>query len=98
MTAKEFLKERRKLRRQLAATHEKINALDIDFPGEGNLREAEPKDIRVGRVIWQLDCDIGVPMWQIIEEIRDPRDDFKAFVAEDGCRYGLHDCWVEAGK
>jgi hypothetical protein len=58
------------------------------------LRPAIPQDITVGNLIWYKHGDNG-HFWQIIEEVYRPSDPFKAYCAEDGCRYGLDDAWVE---
>jgi hypothetical protein len=95
VTTKEFLAKRHELVARIDAIEKEFHALNPEYPGKKNLRQATPLDIREGNVIWQLDCDDGEPHWQIIEWVRDPDDPFKAFEASDGCRYGLHDCWVE---
>lgn len=33
--------------------------------------------------------------WHIIQEVNYPDDDFKAYHADDGCRYGLRHAYVE---
>lgn len=98
VSTRDFLKEKKRMEREIKAIEKRLCNLEPEFPPPSDLRRATAKDICVGQLIWQLECDDGEPHWQIIEEVRDPRDDFKAFVAEDGCRYGLHDCWVEVGK
>jgi hypothetical protein len=57
------------------------------------LRPAEERDVIEGAVLWY-------PHWQdkkwvIVDEVRDPSDEFKAYCSEDGCRYGLHGAFVE---
>lgn len=95
MTTKEFLEARQKIVEKSNSLQGEFHALQPEYPGKKNLRQATPLDIRAGNVIWQLECDDGEPHWQIIEWVMDPDDPFKAFQASDGCRYGLDDCWVE---
>lgn len=63
-------------------------------PKPKNLRKANADDIKVGAVIW-LDADDGF-VWNVVEELRHYGDDWKAYVADDGCRYGLHSAYVES--
>ena len=64
----------------------KIDQLDI-------FRKATPKDIFVGNVVYMVG-DGNNLIKQIIEEVINPKDDFRAYVADDGCRYGLADLYV----
>jgi len=34
----------------------------------------------------------------VIDEVRYPNDSFKAFIAEDGCRYGLDGSFIKIRK
>lgn len=95
MTTKEFIEARQRIVEKIDSLEKEFYALEPEYPGKKNLRQATPLDIRQGNVIWQLDCDDGEPHWQIIEWVKDPGCQFKAFEASDGCRYGLDDCWVE---
>ena len=55
-----------------------------------NVRKAEAKDIIEGAIIWhKRSKEHGGPYWNIIEEVLLPGDGFKAYCADDGCRYGL---------
>ncbi len=58
-----------------------------------NLRPATAADIVVGAVIWYPSWDER--KWAIVEEVRYPNDDWKAYCSHDGCRYGLHGAFVE---
>ncbi len=58
------------------------------------LREAVASDIVDGQIIYYKDGDNG-PFFQIVQEIMNPNDPFKAYVATDGCRYGLDGAYVE---
>jgi len=58
------------------------------------LRPAVADDIKRGALIWYKHGDDG-PFWQIVDEVRNPNSAFKAYVAEDGSRYGLDDAFVE---
>lgn len=63
------------------------------------IREAEPKDIVLGNELILLGDDEKLFVMKI-EEVLHPSDPYKAYVAQDGCRYGLEDSWVieEGGK
>ena len=57
------------------------------------LRDAGPTDIVVDQVIWYNgDYWSG---WKIVAEVIHPNDPWKAYSAEDGCRYGLDGAMVE---
>ena len=58
-----------------------------------NLRPAQPEDIFEGAILW-VDGDDGFT-WLYVDEVHNQHDTFKGFTAEDGCRYGLHDMYVE---
>lgn len=59
------------------------------------LVKAQAKDIVEGNVIWYPEWD-GDRVWNIVEEVLRPSDDWKAYCAQDGCRYGLDGAFVEA--
>jgi len=63
-----------------------------------NVRPATSKDIIEGNIIWhQREAKYGAPYWNIIEDVIRPNDLFKAYCADDGCRYGLDGAYVEPG-
>lgn len=66
----------------------------VTCPIPETLRPATAADVVVGAVIWKPDFD-GDCKWCVIDEVQHPNDDFKAWVS-DGCRYGLHQAFVEA--
>jgi hypothetical protein len=66
-----------------------------ESPFPSNLRQATPEDVCVGNIFYYPKENIDDSFWQIIEEVRYPDDDFKAYLAEDGCRYGLNGAFVE---
>ncbi len=98
MRAKDFIKERDKLEHRVEAIRHKINSLyeSVTIPDVADLRRATAKDVVVGNVFYYHPSTKHA-FWQIIRDVRWPDDDFKAYVAEDGCRYGLDDAWVENG-
>jgi hypothetical protein len=59
------------------------------------LRPATPDDIIKGAVIWYPDENDDDVSWHIIEEVLNPKCDFKAYVAMCGARYGLDNAYVE---
>lgn len=58
-----------------------------------NLRPATPGDVVVGAVIWKPDWEDK--KWSIVEKVLQSDDLFKAWVADDGCTYGLHRAFIE---
>lgn len=58
-----------------------------------NLRQAEPSDIVVGQQVW-VDGDDGFAKREIREVLK-PTDPYKAYCANDGCRYGLESTYIE---
>ena len=64
-------------------------------PAKKNLRPATAADIVEGAIIWYM---VDVPYWKHIEYVSYPSDLYKGFTAEDGCRYGLEDAYVEIKK
>ncbi len=69
---------------------ERILALQerVKMPNIQETREATPRDIVLNNIIFYYEQD-GEQYWKIIKEIISPNDSFKAYCAEDGCRYGL---------
>lgn len=57
------------------------------------IRRVEPKDIVEGNEVI-LVGDYNQLFVLKIEEVLFPNDRWKAFCADDGCRYGLEDTWV----
>lgn len=80
------------IRQKAIERHLLMNAEEQPIPDR--LRPATPEDIQVGNIIWYKDGDDG-PFWQLIEEVRNPSDDWKAYTGHDGCRYGLDGAFVE---
>ena len=63
-----------------------------------NLRPVQPTDIVEGAVIWYPSWDEDGRTWNIVCEVLHPNDPckaYEAYVAHEGCRYGLHDAFVE---
>ena len=65
------------------------------------LRPATAKDIKAKAIIWypgnkqeysDRDC------WKRVEKVLYPSDDWKAYEAHDGCRYGLRGAYVEINQ
>ncbi len=88
--AKKATSKAQKLEDKALARTEKVKA-------PKNLRPATAKDIKVGAIIWyDLQGEAAwVAHWKMVEEVFNPNDDWKAFVAHDGCRYGLDNAYVE---
>ena len=64
-------------------------------------RQAEPKDFILGAIVY-IEGDDGDLHKKRVEEVLYPNDRWKAFCADDGCRYGLDGCFIKdviiAGK
>lgn len=98
MTPQEYLKIEEEQAKIIAEANLKIstarqNADKASLPD--NLRPATAEDVKPGAVIWYKHFDEGVPAWMIVLQVLNPNDEYKAFVAEDGCRYGLEGAYVE---
>ena len=68
-----------------------------ETPLPEKLRPATADDIKVGAIIWYIDRDedAGGPYWKYVDELLHHGAQWKAFTAEDGCRYGLDGAFVE---
>ncbi len=66
----------------------------ICCPSRTFLRPAKASDIKVGRVIYYPDSDDFMG-WFVVTELLHYGDDWKAFEADDGCRYGLDGAFVK---
>ncbi len=74
------------MRKAVVAARRKAEQLPIP----ANARPATPADIKVGQVVWYSDFDEGAQTtWVRVDVVICPNSQQKAFVAEDGCRYGL---------
>lgn len=67
------------------------------------LRPAEPRDIVEGAILWypehgqKADGEYdALAYWKYVPEVLRPDDPWKAYCADDGCRYGLKGAFVEA--
>jgi hypothetical protein len=97
VSPREFLKieaEQKKIIRKAEREIEKARRLAGRCPPPANRRRADVADVRPGRVIWHDDGDAGW-FWNVVEEVISPGDEFKAYVADDGCRYGMFRAFVE---
>jgi len=92
------------LKQQWVWANERLQAAQSEFratekaimrsPMPKRRRPAEPRDITEGAFIWYPEHPPGRRLL-IVEEVKYPDDDFKAFCATDGCRYGLRGAFVE---
>ena len=98
MSPEEYVKIREKHFKDILKIKNKIKKLEalVDNTPPMDLIQAVPIDIQVGALVW-IDGDDGF-VWKVIEEVLKPTDMFKAFTAEDGCRYGLDGCYVSKGE
>ena len=100
MTPEEYIKLRDAVNEIIAPLLESVararELAESCQPPEGR-RKATPQDIVEGAIIWHWRKEQhGGWYWHEIAEVRYPSDDFKAYVADDGCRYGLHNAWVRS--
>lgn len=62
-------------------------------------RQATAEDIVCGAIIWhEGDPHDGGDYWHVVDEVLRPSDSYKAYCADDGCRYGLSNAYVEETK
>ena len=97
MTPKEYVKFEREQRRIIEAAEKAIRkarqAADQTPPPLDDLRKARAEDIKPGLVVWHENGDEGW-FWNIVDEPLHYGDAYKAYCADDGCRYGLCGAWV----
>lgn len=67
--------------------------IKFDIDEIGLFRQATELDIVVGKVVYIIGDD-NIMYRKVIEEVLTPSDPWKAFSADDGCRYGLDDLYV----
>jgi hypothetical protein len=96
MTPHQFQRVEREQNAIIAAAHRTVyeaRELVDPVPPRKQLRHALAEDIREGVIVWHDNGDDGW-FWNIVCEPRHHGDAFKAYVADDGCRYGLDGAWV----
>jgi hypothetical protein len=75
-----------------------INEMEqkLDIPYFAVLRPMTSSDVVVGQMVFLVcDMDNGLNIHvKIIHEVLHPDDPWKAYCANDGCRYGLEDAYV----
>ena len=67
--------------------------LQLQNVSKFSFRKATPKDIVKGNTVYLIGDDMEI-YTQTIEEVLRPDDQFKGYVADDGCRYGLNGLYV----
>lgn len=102
MTPRDFQRIERREQAKIQAAEEKIGAAREraeKCPPPESRRRATASDVVEGSVIWYephpMYADEGRWYWKIVSAVYDPGDDFKAYCADDGCRYGLDRAFVE---
>lgn len=95
MTAEEYLTQRRLLRDIIRKCEFSIESLckSVEIPPVDQLERATSLDIYRGNILYYR-VDEQEPYWKEVCEVQYADDQFKAYVAEDGCRYGLDQAWV----
>lgn len=78
----------------LFRANEHLKDLMMEIQPPDDLRPASAEDIVVGAAVWLWTDDERYRL-MIIESVKNPSDPYKAFVAHDGCRYGLANLKVE---
>ena len=71
----------------------KSKLVKMDIESIDIFRKAEPEDIKEGNMVF-LVGDGNLMHRFMVDEVLRPDDDFKAFVADDGCWYGLMNLYV----
>lgn len=97
ITAQEFLEIEDRNSREIERLEREIDRARtrVKIPPRSKLRPATPRDFREGAVIYHSAGGNSL-YWHVIDEVKYPNDDFKAYTADDGCRYGLSGAYVEA--
>lgn len=102
MTPQEYLQHRERIDKaimELKALNMEMCELAEAAPFPANVRQANADDIQPGAIIWYKRDDsphYDRPYyWNVVETPLHYGDAFKAYIAEDGCRYGLQGAWVE---
>lgn len=98
MTPQEYIKFEDEQRAIIEGCEDRIfkarQKADKAKPPKRELRKAEPHDLtKQGTLVWHDNGDEGW-FWNVVDEPLHFGDDFKAYVADDGCRYGLDGAWV----
>jgi hypothetical protein len=101
MTPKDYLKIETEQSAIIAAAKERIRVAREEAekakPPHDELRPAEPRDIAEGVIVWhERKEEHGGWYWHIVDEPMHYGDPFKAYCADDGCRYGLNGAFVYA--
>lgn len=94
-----FVQVRRSLEIAMSRIRDEIARAEREahlYPPPRWRRAATPEDVVFGQVIWhERSEEDGGDYWHVVDQVRDPNDAFKAYVADDGCRYGLDGAYVE---
>jgi len=96
MTPKQYQDIARREKKIIDEARTKIHdafCLAETCPLPRNLRPTKAKDIIKGAIIWHKIGD-NEHFWQIIKEVN-INDSFRAYCAEDGCRYDLDNAYIE---
>lgn len=80
-----ILLEIERLEKKLAEAREQVQ-----IPGKSFLREMTGRDVFVGQIVFYLDEN----RWCTVEQVISVNNPTRAFVADDGGRYGLRDAFV----
>lgn len=96
MKPREFLIEKRSIEEQIVQLECQLDALPgkVEFPKDEELRPAKASDIRVGEMIFYPENPRRNSWIAFVQDVMWPDDDFKAYMSEDGCRYGLRGAFV----
>lgn len=99
MTPSEYIKIEKEQNKIIAAAEKVIlNARQQadKCPPPKKSRPAIASDIKEGAIIWHTrEKKYGGDYWHIVSSPEHYGDAFKAYTADDGCRYGLDGAYVE---
>ncbi len=102
MTPTEYLKIEKELRQIIETTRILINEARFEAdkcPPPKNRRPAKASDITEGAIIWhERQKEYGGDYWNVVSTPLHYGDPFKAYVADDGCRYGIEGAYIEELK
>lgn len=100
MTPSEYLQVEREQEAIIAKAKRRIydaRILAEQSPLPKNLRRARAEDIVEGAIIWYTKKTVGLGCcrWSVVSEPMYYGDSFRAYLADDGSRYGLDGAYIE---
>lgn len=99
MTGDEFVQVEKQRRADIAEIETEIDRLRdlVEVPPINRLRPATSADVTVGRVFY-YNAYMPDRYWRVVAKVLGPNDAYKAYMAADGSRDGLHHAWVDTAR